>query len=515
MELTPQQQRKLEKLTKVVNQGDLAILEHLFELETKIDEVKEEIPDLDDVLESVKGQPGKDSDIAGPQGEPGEDYVLTEEDKAEIASKITVPVVEKVIEKIQTIREIPIVTENVVEVAVTDTPEKIVDKINSSEYQIEPERVKGLNDLKDEVKSVKTAGQSRAGWGAHPITVQQSGTTKTKNARILDFTGATVTQTPSGVTSIDVQAAGDARYLKLDASNDPLTAPLEITVSGDATITLTDETFPGTYTNFGMVAGSATWSYYNGEFFDYLYFGGTSLILEPASGGLINISTSGVTWNAIIAGADANDVAFIGPPATAGSNLNGSDIQIKGGNSTGTGQGTVELWASGGGSSGAATQASALVTTVKYDGIYHEKIVKEYNNIATVNGGVPAEYATASLTAQAAAKTATTLYAVPASGAGYYRVSYVATVTRAATTSCVLGGANGFQIIFTDPTDSVVKTSNPTTPVISAVNATGTTISGCLIANCKASTNLQYQFGYTSVGATTMQYDLFVTVEKL
>jgi len=52
--------------------------------------------------------------------------------------------------------------------------------------------------------------------------------------------------------------------------------------------------------------------------------------------------------------------------------------------------------------------------------------ISNYNNIATVSNGVPSEYATVDLTTQGAAIGTTTLYAVPASGAGMYRVSYSA-----------------------------------------------------------------------------------------
>jgi hypothetical protein len=142
-------------------------------------------------------------------------------------------------------------------------------------------------------------------------------------------------------------------------------------------------------------------------------------------------------------------------------------------------------------------------------------IISTYNAIDLVGDGMPYEVALSDLTAQGAAIGATTIYAVPASGAGMYRVSWVATVTRAATTSCVLGGTTGFTLKYTDADDSVVKTENPTTPTISAINATGTSISGVEMAYCKASTNLQYLFGYTSVGVTTMQYNLHIRVEKL
>ncbi len=141
--------------------------------------------------------------------------------------------------------------------------------------------------------------------------------------------------------------------------------------------------------------------------------------------------------------------------------------------------------------------------------------VTTYNSIATVANGVPSILAVSDLTAQGAAIGATTLYAVPAAGAGFYEVSWVATVTRAATTSSVLGGAGGFQIIYTDADDSVVKTSNPTTVISSAGNTTATSISGVFCAYCKASSNLQYSFGYTSVGGTAMQYNLHISIKKL
>lgn len=132
-------------------------------------------------------------------------------------------------------------------------------------------------------------------------------------------------------------------------------------------------------------------------------------------------------------------------------------------------------------------------------------------------GTIPVVVATSNLTAQGSAIAATTIYAVPASQGGFYRVNWHATVTRAATTSCTLGGATGFQLKYTDLNDSVVKTQNPTaiTWMTSSINATGTAVSGSFCAYCAASTNLQYIFGYTSSGGTAMQYDLSITVESL
>jgi hypothetical protein len=80
--------------------------------------------------------------------------------------------------------------------------------------------------------------------------------------------------------------------------------------------------------------------------------------------------------------------------------------------------------------------------------------VTNYNSIATVSGGIPAEYATVDLTAQTAAIGTTTLYAVPASGAGQYRLAGTPRVTTAAGVSSTLGPLT---ITYTDP-DGVVQT---------------------------------------------------------
>lgn len=141
--------------------------------------------------------------------------------------------------------------------------------------------------------------------------------------------------------------------------------------------------------------------------------------------------------------------------------------------------------------------------------------VTNYNSIATVNNGVSSLIASTSATNQTAAISASTIYAVPASGQGMYRVSWSAMINTAASTSSILGGATGFQLTYTDPADNVVKTSNPTTVTSSAANTTATAISGTFNAFCKLSTNLQYSFGYTSVGATPMAYCIYVYVECL
>lgn len=100
-----------------------------------------------------------------------------------------------------------------------------------------------------------------------------------------------------------------------------------------------------------------------------------------------------------------------------------------------------------------------------------------------------------------------------------YRISFVAKVTTAATTSSVLGGVNGFQVVYTDKDDSVVVTTptgffNSTSGNL-ALNTMQAVYSGVIVVSAKASTNIQYSMDYTSVGLTAMAYNLHIKVEAL
>lgn len=187
----------------------------------------------------------------------------------------------------------------------------------------------------------------------------------------------------------------------------------------------------------------------------------------------------------------------------------------------------VDLSSSGGTNQFLAMSGARVISSVQPDfpNLSGVGKISKYGNINTVSNGVPSEYATVDATAQSAAITATTLYAVPASGVGMYRISWVAAATTAATTSSTLGGTNGFQIVYTDADDSVVKTTpapgapsaglNQAYSQTNQGNTTASQISGVIIVNAKASTNIQYQMGYTSSGATSMQYNLHIKLEAL
>ncbi len=139
-----------------------------------------------------------------------------------------------------------------------------------------------------------------------------------------------------------------------------------------------------------------------------------------------------------------------------------------------------------------------------------------YNNVATVETGVPASHWNASATAQGADIAATNFTPSIASAvAGRYRATCVVTVTRQATTSSILPACN---LICTDPVDSVAKTIQ-LTPAIQgvAVNpTTGVGVSGTGMCNSKVATAIQWStVGWTSVGATSMQFDIYLILEAM
>jgi hypothetical protein len=159
-QLTPQQKRKLEKLVKIVAEGNVAIAEYLYELEQKLDS---EIPGMKDVLLKIKGDKGDSPTkeellnliqplIVIPEPIHGKDYVLTEEDKEEIAKSITVPVVEKVIEKTEIIKEQPLFFNKIEKEIIKEdkeTPEQIRDKLETleNENRLDAKAIKGLDDV--------------------------------------------------------------------------------------------------------------------------------------------------------------------------------------------------------------------------------------------------------------------------------------------------------------------------------------------------------------------------------
>lgn len=163
--------QKLARAAMMRDSSQIALMQHVDDLEEKVDAALAEIKETDiqkatkiatNFLKDIKGEQGNVGlsptedelvKIIKPlipkpiPGNDGKDYKLTDSDKKEIAKKIKVPVVEKIIEKTEIIREQPIVTE----VALLETAENLRNKLESlkGEDRFDIESVKGYERFID------------------------------------------------------------------------------------------------------------------------------------------------------------------------------------------------------------------------------------------------------------------------------------------------------------------------------------------------------------------------------
>jgi len=173
--------------------------------------------------------------------------------------------------------------------------------------------------------------------------------------------------------------------------------------------------------------------------------------------------------------------------------------------------GGLPLAVTGGGTGTATAPAVGSIPVATSTSAYTPLAIGTNGQVLTSNGTTASWQAVASvplatvdLTAQSAAISATTLYTPPT--AGIYTITYYAKVTTAATTSSVLGA---FSVISTDTDSNVVTTVGNTSTQNSLTTGF---ISGTITVYAKASTAIQYTMGYTSSGATAMQYELHMAV---
>jgi hypothetical protein len=122
---------------------------------------------------------------------------------------VEIPVVEKIIEKTEVIRETPIVTENVVEVALDEKPEALRDKLETlkGEDRLDKSAVKGLEDLEDFKGLVRKDlnSLSQRPMSSGNVEVYQDGV-KIGSSQRLRFSGATVTNDEDGAVKVFINA---------------------------------------------------------------------------------------------------------------------------------------------------------------------------------------------------------------------------------------------------------------------------------------------------------------------
>lgn len=83
-------------------------------------------------------------------------------------------------------------------------------EILKGDERLDVSAIKGISEIQESIKELSANGVGRVGWGAHPLNIQESGTVKAKGARHLNFTGAAVTHSANGVTTIAVSSTGNS-----------------------------------------------------------------------------------------------------------------------------------------------------------------------------------------------------------------------------------------------------------------------------------------------------------------
>lgn len=206
--LNQEQLDKLEELKSFLDKSsihdNLPLVEELSNISDKLEKIGEliktesEKPDMPEVhkmqlegveVVTIKGDKPTEEELLNlikpliPEVKDGNDYVLTEQDKKEIAKSIKVPIVEKIIERTEVIKEQPIVTNEIKEIAVSDTPEQIAEKLNTTEQTIEKNVIIGLVDelrqLRELINNIPRGGsRSVGGMKLHDLSSQTNGSTK-------------------------------------------------------------------------------------------------------------------------------------------------------------------------------------------------------------------------------------------------------------------------------------------------------------------------------------------------
>lgn len=118
------------------------------------------------------------------------------------------------------------------------------------------------------------------------------------------------------------------------------------------------------------------------------------------------------------------------------------------------------------------------------------------------------------LTAQSADVGAATLYSVPASGAGLYRVTAYIIVTTVASTGAATSTLPSVVITWTDSDNSTSQTKTLT--ATNGGNLLTSYEQALMVVDAKASTTIQYSTsGYASDTASQMQYAVHIRAEKM
>jgi hypothetical protein len=250
----------IQDTSKTVNE----VKQELITTQDGVVEIAQKVNDIEQSLDSkinrkVESKVSSIPPVIGPRGfkgDPGNDYIITPKDYAEIAKKVAVPVVEKIIEKTEVIKEQPVIkTEIVKETTIKEdlTGESIVNKINDLPL---------TDDKKIDASHIKNLTKTIA--GSYSVGVSE---TRVKALIAETPAGAStftsLTDTPNSYTG----GASKAVYVKADETGlefkDAASPELAVDINRYGFLNQTETTisFDGTSV-FTLGSVGVSWSYY-------------------------------------------------------------------------------------------------------------------------------------------------------------------------------------------------------------------------------------------------------------
>ena len=317
-----------KEILNMINQLDKQDFELSSDIKLLFDEIKNiegnnDISKVESEINSIKESIDSISLQKGDKGDDGKDYVLTDSDKKEISELVVVPVVEKVIEKVETIKELPIITNEIKEIAKYENAEQIVEKINTLENVIDIKTIKdfpkieGNADIKRQVDTI--GNQVLRLMSKQTQSVDLSGYVPT--TRTLTING--VTEDLSADRTWSVGTVTDVAALTLGTTGTDLSSTV---ATGTTTPVITLNVPTASATNRGALS-STDWSTFNSKESALTFStgltrttntitanlstgvsGGQSVIGGTASGNNLTLSsTSNATKGKIIFGTSAYD----------------------------------------------------------------------------------------------------------------------------------------------------------------------------------------------------------------
>ena len=272
IQLNDKQKKKLMRLANVIDNPETGIVEEITQLDERVDKVEnialEAHKMASETRKIAKGEDGY-TPVKGVDyfdGVDGKDYILTDNDKKDIALEVEVPIFEKIIEKTEIIKEQPIITNQIVKEIKTEFDTTEIDK-----------KIEELEKKLEELKRISTSSRGVVAGGRAGIQVYGSGTKVGTKANEINFgTGLTATNSYGRITVV----ASNTLSSPITVTGTPNSSNRIFTIASEPTVLVINGVF------YRSTGGAITWT----------YLAGTLTLSQPVGSDVDGVDTNGTIW---------------------------------------------------------------------------------------------------------------------------------------------------------------------------------------------------------------------------